>query len=210
MVNEPNIFSTSRSKSVKRRSSSQFSTGVSTPTSTARSSVAPSSVPPLTAKVTRGEFKPHIGLLADSLKACVRTAAAYDEWPESHVVKIRQEEWLWKLVLGLVKEDNTFMKAVRDLENDAGTRKRLLQYVSVILGVRSPLMKSVIQALYGKGIVLTSILSHAKEKVQGHYQLGVKGANTAAKVSWLMTGNVFHYGGLDLVVRFPILFWCCN
>lgn len=140
-VDEPNEM-TPRFKASMRRSSSQFSGGVSTPTPSTRSSTTPSLGPQLANKVTRGEFEPHIQSLADMLKASVRTAVVYDEWPESHVVKVKLHEWLWKTAINLVKEDSSFTTAYNDLAKDSSTRNRLLQYVCHSPTTRSLLMLS--------------------------------------------------------------------
>lgn len=47
---------------------------------------------------------------------------------------------------------------------------------------------------------MNSVLNHAKQKVKGHYALGMKPSDTMARVGWLTTGNTFHYGGLDTKV----------
>ena len=54
--------------------------------------------------------------------------------------------------------------------------------------------------MYGRNAIMNSIITKARVKVEGHYQLSGSLQKIKDNVEWLLTDAVFMYGGIQLQV----------
>lgn len=60
--------------------------------------------------------------------------------------------------------------------------------------------------MYGRNAIINSIISKARVKVEGHYQLSGGLQKIKGDVEWLIKDAAFMYGGIKLQVPIVIIF----
>ncbi|KIM35960.1 hypothetical protein M413DRAFT_32094 [Hebeloma cylindrosporum] len=161
-------------------SSTTPSTRHSTPQSTRRKSSAGGKS---SGKITENSFSEKVVLLARAAKDFMRMRFAYgDVFPPTDPAG--RATFAWDIIKQSSQSTPALREALKEAAASETTKKDLITF-----------------AMYGRNAIMNSIVSKARTKVEGYYQLSGGPQKIKDDVEWLIQDGAFMYGDIELQKR---------